>query len=207
MSRCLSVGADMSTEAFVVQHIDSKKKNFVKPKYVTGLNLRFRRVDVNDAAFILNLRLDEKKSRHLSSTSADLAQQIKWLESCVQDDSQIYFIIENKLAEQFGTVRLYDRREDSFCWGSWILKEGCPAGFSVESALIVYEFALSLGFSRAHFDVRKQNVSVWRFHEKFGAKRVGETENDYLYEIDHSAISRSLQKYKRFLPDGIHIHF
>ena len=51
-----------------------------------------------------------------------------------------------------------------------VIREGSPSGYAVESALMVYQFAgaVSLGFTRAHFDVRKGNESVWKFHERFG---------------------------------------
>jgi hypothetical protein len=71
--------------------------------------------------------------------------------------------------------------------------------------LIVYQVALSLGFRRSHFDVRKENRKVWQFHEWFGAVRVGETENDYLYEISFEAIQSAIDKYRDYLPNGIEV--
>jgi hypothetical protein len=99
-------------------------------------------------------------------------------------------------------VRLYDQRGDSFCWGSWIKSDGAPSGFGVESALMIYDFALQLGFRRAHFDVRKQNTSVCQFHERFGAVKVDESQEDYFYEMRPEAIARALQQYRKYLPDG-----
>ena len=89
--------------------------------------------------FILQLRNDPVKGKYLSSTSSDLELQIAWLEKYAIDNSQIYFIIEDKNGERFGTIRLYDVKENSFCWGSWILREGRPSGFAMESALLVYQ--------------------------------------------------------------------
>lgn len=83
--------------------------------------------------------------------------------------------------------------------------EGSPSGYAVESALMVYQFALSLGFTRAHFDVRKGNESVWKFHERFGAVRTEETELDYFYSLSREAIDKSLAKYAKFLPGGIQV--
>ena len=58
-----------------------------------------------------------------------------------------------------------------------------PFGSARESMGLVYDLAVDLGFKSAHFDVRKANEKVWQFHEKVGAERVGETEDDYLYKI------------------------
>lgn len=178
---------------------------YLKPKRVIGHKLSFRDAAPADAAFILELRTDPVKSRHLSATSSDLAKQAAWLEAYARDDSQVYFIMEDAQGEPVGTVRLYDPRGDSFCWGSWIIKEGMPGNYAIESALMVYRYALSLGFSRAHFEVRKDNVSVWRFHERFGAVRTGSTDDNYLFEISAAAIGESLKKYGRFLPEDIRI--
>lgn len=94
-----------------------------------------------------------------------MKQQEVWLEKYSNDSGQVYFIIFNKQGEKVGTVCLYDITNDSFCWGSWILKNGTPSNYSIESALLVYHFALSLGFEKAHFDVRKGNGSVWKFQK------------------------------------------
>ncbi len=170
---------------------------FNKPKAVIGQNLIFRNATINDAAFIVDLRTHEKKSKHISKTSNDLKRQEAWLEKYNHDCEQVYFIIQNKQDESVGTVRLYDIQDYSFCWGSWILKEDVPSSYAIESALLVYCFALSLGFERAHFEVRKGNVSVWRFHERFGAHKISETLENYLYSISYEAIRQSLKKYSK----------
>ncbi len=178
---------------------------FIKPQKVIGKHVVFREANTADAEFILQLRTDSVIGKYLSHTANDLNLQVQWLEKYANDSTQIYFIIEDKAGERFGTIRLYDQQGDSFCWGSWILREGRPSGFAVESALMVYHFALGLGFKQSHFDVRKGNESVWNFHERFGAVRVAETDEDYLYSISLEAIQKSLQKYEKYLPNGVEV--
>jgi RimJ/RimL family protein N-acetyltransferase/putative flippase GtrA len=178
---------------------------YIKPSKVIGHQLVFRDATASDAGFILELRTDAKKSKFLSATSGDLQKQVAWMQAYASDGSQVYFIIEDRQGNPVGTVRLYDRRGDSFCWGSWLVKEGSPGTYAIESALMVYRFARALGFQRSHFNVRKENESVWRFHQRFGAKKTSETEEDYLFEISSEAIEASLEKYSRFLPHGIEI--
>jgi RimJ/RimL family protein N-acetyltransferase len=179
--------------------------SFVKPAQVIGRNIVLRNARPDDAEFIVSLRTDPAKGKFLSATSPDVTAQVAWLEAYADDDSQVYFIIEDKAGVRHGTVRLYDQRGPSFSWGSWILADGRPSGFAVESALMVYHFGLALGFTAAHFDVRIGNESVWQFHERFGAVRTGEAGPDYFYAISRDAMQASFNKYKKYLPDGIAI--
>ena len=126
-----------------------------------GKTLSFRNATVHDAAFILALRTDAEKSRYLSPVSGELAAQQAWLESYAQQDEQAYFVIEHH-NQPIGTVRLYDAQGHSFCWGSWVLTGKRPSHAAMESALMVYAYAVDhLGFTAAHFDVRKGNERVW----------------------------------------------
>ena len=177
-----------------------------KAKQVIGHNLLFRDANSCDAEFILSLRTNPSKNQYLSFVSNDLSLQTQWLEQYSLASDQIYFII---LADEkpCGTVRIYDERGDSFCWGSWLLAPGAPSNFAIESALMIYQFSLRLGFRRSHFGVRKENTSVWRFHERFGAERTGETDEDFLYKIERSEIEKSVVKYLRYLPDGIAVNW
>ncbi len=175
-----------------------------KAARIRGRHLVLRDAQTTDAAFILSLRTDASKARHLSKTSASLTDQVTWLEHYSQRINEAYFIIESSQGEALGTVRLYDARRDSFCWGSWILEGGAPSFAAIESALIVYAFAIDvLGFSQAHFQVRKDNERVWLFHERFGAVRTHESDDDYEYVLSNDAIRASTQRYRRFLPDPL----
>jgi hypothetical protein len=173
-----------------------------KAEFIMGNKLSFRNVQIDDAKFILKLRTDENKSKHLSKVSGDLSAQEQWLRTYQNCDDQAYFIIMSD-GRPCGTVRMYDACGDSFCWGSWLLMDGSPSSFAIESALIVYSYALELGFLSSHFDVRKGNESVWRFHERFGAVITHQSELDIFYKIDENAILKSLKRYDKFLPHGI----
>lgn len=70
---------------------------------------------------------------------------------------EFYFkIISNN--KKVGVVRIYDLKDDSFCWGSWIILDDAPKTVALESTLMIYEFGFNvLGFNNCHFDVRKLN--------------------------------------------------
>lgn len=136
---------------------------------------------------------DAEKSRYLSAVRCEFSDLQAWLHRNAQADDQAYFTIEYQ-NEPLGTVRLYAPLGDSFSWGSWILKASSPSHADMESALMVYAYALNhLGFPCAHFDVRKGNERVWQFHERFGAQRVAETELDYIYKLDSESIASAPQ--------------
>jgi RimJ/RimL family protein N-acetyltransferase len=178
-----------------------------KATVVRGETLVFRDACVSDAKFILSLRTDENKSRFLSATKNDLEAQKAWLIQYAAVDDQAYFIIEFN-NEPIGTVRLYDAQQDSFCWGSWILSDSRPRQAAMESALMVYAYALDhLEFKNSHFEVRRGNERVWQFHERFGAKRVDENELEYIYFLEFDEIRNSLGRYSKFLPNGVTVEY
>ena len=109
----------------------------VKASRIQGHRLTLRDVTERDAAFILNLRTHEKTSRYISPTSLQLSEQIDWLRSYRCVTAQAYFIIERVDGTPIGTVRMYDARGPSFCWGSWILKPEEPFYYAIESAMMI----------------------------------------------------------------------
>ena len=164
---------------------------------VRGKTLVFTGAKEEDAAFIVSLRL--AKGQYLSATSPAVADQVAWLRRYAAKSDEAYFIIRSLEAESLGVVRLYDPQGESFCWGSWILKDGAPASAAIESALMVYQIALGMGFTRSHFEVDRHNEKVWTFHERFGAKRVRASDREYFYEIDKHAILLALERYAKFI--------
>lgn len=190
----------------------SQVAKITKVAWIEGHRLRLRNATADDAAFIFSLRHDPARNQHMSATSAQLEDQVQWLERYAADDTQAYFIIETRpgvtpsdveFESRLGTVRVYDARGDSFCWGSWMLVPGAPPFAAIESALMVYHYALELGFKAAHFEVAQGNAAVSRFHENFGAVCVGQAQGQTQYTLDHTSMLASLRRFRRFLPEGI----
>ena len=186
--------------------MDSSAPVIRKAQRLIGNQLILRNAGAGDAGFIVQLRTDPQKQRFISATSADLAQQMAWLEQYARVPQQAYFIVENLAGDKIGTIRIYDPVDDSFCFGSWIMMDGVPATHAVESVLMVYHYALDeLGFNRSYFAVRKANRSVWQFMEKFGGARTGETAVDYLFETQRAPVLASFQRYAHLLPEPIRV--
>lgn len=162
-----------------------------------------RTVELNDADFIYEMRHNQAKTKYLSNVSGTVDDQKNWINNYKhreKDKREFYFIIESKLGHNLGLVRMYDFQDNSFCWGSWLIKDNAPKSTAIESALQVYEFGFSeLGFNQSHFDVRKGNDKVIAFHKRFGAKIVDENELNYFFNFEKKDYEAIKVKYKRYL--------
>ncbi len=170
---------------------------------IYGKNINMRTVTTEDAEFIYNMRQNQNKTKYLSKVTGTVESQKEWIKNYKQREEnkkEFYFIIESKDEEKLGLVRMYDFKEDSYCWGSWLIKEDAPKSTAIESALQIYEFGFyNLGFEKSHFDVRKGNDKVIAFHQRFCAKIVYEDELDYFFNFEKSDYEITKEKYKRYL--------
>ena len=177
-----------------------------KARCIQGKTLLFSDAGVADAAFIHQLRTDARGSRFLRPTSALLADQVAWMQAYAECSDEAYFVIANAKGKRLGTVRLKEARGDSFSWGSWILAPDVPAHVAIESALMVYAYALDvLGFQRSHFHVLRDNARVCAFHERFGALPVFRSGMDIQYCLSNAAIRAGMARYARYLPHAISV--
>jgi RimJ/RimL family protein N-acetyltransferase len=166
-----------------------------------GKNITLREIQTTDAEFVLGLRTDPNKNKHLSPTLNDLERQRKFISDYFNSTTDFYFIISDHALRPIGTVRLYDVQGNSFCWGSWILASDAPTSAAIESALLLYDFAFfSLHYKGAHFDVRKANSKVVDFHKRFGARVVREDDLNFYFEYDLESYLQTRTKYRRYLP-------
>ena len=170
---------------------------------IYGKNINMKTVTQEDAEFIYSMRQNQDKTKYLSKVTGSVESQKEWIKNYKQreeEKKEFYFVIESKSEEKLGLVRMYDFKDDSFCWGSWLIKEDAPKTTAIESALQIYEFGFyDLKFKKSHFDVRKGNDKVVAFHQRFGAKIVDEDELDYFFNFDKSDYEITKEKYKRYL--------
>ena len=138
------------------------KINFISLKpIVRGKSINLREVELSDAEFILSLRINPDKNKYLSFTENNLNRQKDFINSYKKSIQDYYFIICLSSGLPIGTMRIYDIKNESFCWGSWILSDEAYAHSALESALLMYDFAFySLHYKYSHFDVRKENLNV-----------------------------------------------
>jgi hypothetical protein len=143
------------------------------------------------AEYIYSLRVDETLNKFLSKPPASAVVQAEWIQKYVEREkvgSEYYFVIAVKGGAMCGTVRLYDFRPESFCWGSWILDRNKTRFAAVESALLVYRIGFEkLNFVASHFEVRKANSKVITFHLRFGARVTSEGEDNIYMQLTRKA--------------------
>lgn len=153
--------------------------------------LRF--VEPEDAEFICGLRSDPALNRHISASSPSVEDQRRWIEQYkVREEAghEFYFVV-NHQTRDYGVVRMYDFRGNSFSWGSWIMLPSRPKGLVTYSAVMVYEIGFDLlGFEQSHFDVRKGNQRVIDFHLRSGAVPVREDGQDQHFIFPRAAWPR-----------------
>lgn len=180
----------------------NKIKKIAQLKNIKCRSVRMRVVEESDASFILSLRTDLSLSKYLSPVSQDINDQVNFIKQYKERElkgEELYYIISNYEDTAVGTVRIYNFKQSSFSWGSWIIAPSQPAKYAIEVAFAVYQIGFNiLGFVSCNFEVNKKNESVWRFHERFGATKIDESDDSYIYKILPLAIISSKQKYGKY---------
>ena len=152
-------------------------------------NLLFRFVRKEDAAFIIQLRTDPSLSKYLSSTSADLESQIKWIEKYQlreENQEEFYFIALTKEGEQLGLNRIYNIEADAFEIGSWLYKPGLAFKTPILGDLCIRDFGFEkLSKRYCKFEVRKNNLSVVRYHKRFNPEIIDEDDLNYYFRLSY----------------------
>lgn len=170
---------------------------------IVGKNINMRAVEKEDAEFILIMRQNENKTKYLSKVVGTIETQKEWIIKYKQrenEEKEFYFVIESKKNEKLGLLRMYDFKNSSFCWGSWLIKDDAPKTTAIESALQIYEFGFyRLGFERSHFEVQKGNDKVIAFHQRFGAKVTEENDKESFFNFEKSDYEVTKKKYARYL--------
>jgi len=168
--------------------------------------LWFRTVEEDDAAFILALRNDPVLSRFLSPTNPSVEQQKAWIRKYKEredENQEIYFISQHRTGEKLGLNRLYNYEKDCFEIGSWLYKAGPDMSVPILGDFAARDFGFeTLGFAFCKFEVRKQNLSVVKYHLGFKPERTGESELDYYFRLSYDAYKKHRDKLLKILNYG-----
>lgn len=166
-------------------------KSIIEGKYVN-----IRNIQEDDADFVLTLRCDEKKSQYLNKTEYNIEKQKIFIKNSLKKDNEWYLIIENKQRESIGTYRIYDLKKNSFCIGSWLMKDGCSPFEMMEGEYLAKMYAFEqTGLQQFHFSVHKANKKVVRYHKLMGAKIIGENDIEYDFECSKEDYLKNIEKY------------
>ena len=161
-----------------------------------GLYVNLRCVELDDADFILSLRCNEEKSKFLHKTEYNIEKQKEYIQNCLNSKEQYYFISEDKSGNRIGTIRIYNITDETFTGGSWLMVDGCSPEQVIETEFLMKDFGFNvLNKPRCVFDVRKENKKVARYHKLSGARIVGETDLDYLFECTKEDYFNNIKKF------------
>lgn len=138
---------------------------------IDGFCYRLRPVKLNDAQFIIDVRLeDAERNKFIHAISKDVAVQENWLQAYFGRDGDYYFIIENRLTGQpEGLIGIYDVCDGKAEWGRWVVRKDSFA--AVESVDLIYRVAFEkLGLAELYCRTVQDNTEVVSFHSSIGEK-------------------------------------
>ena len=153
---------------------------------IYGIHCVLRPLGEEDAEFIVSLRNQSRLSRYICKSVESIEDQRQWIIEYFKrrmTGTEYYFIACDLQKNPWGTVRIYNIKDDECTAGSWIMKPGSPIEVSLESYLLPMAFAFETLSKRVlHIDVRRENTRVWKWHEACGAVFIREDELDRFYD-------------------------
>lgn len=172
-------------------------------RFLRGKNVDLRLVELSDAEFIAGLRSDQRSRRYLSETSGDVDDQRDWIRAYKQREAQgeeFYYVIQLPDGTRVGLIRIYDLTDDMFSGGSWIISPGQPHRVAVETVVLLYDLCFDqLGYDQVLLQVVRENQSVIKFHERFGAQRTREDDRHVYLVNTYETMSGPRRRFKEVL--------
>lgn len=164
--------------------------------------ITLRPVELSDAEFIVGLRTDEKLGRFLSPTLPDIDAQREWLKKYKEREAngtEFYFIAEHQ-GRAYGTTRIYNITENCFEVGSWLFAKDSPRGVSILADIAGREFAFEkLTTPICKFEVRRDNLTVIKYHKGYCPTLVDADELNYYFTLDRASFTTHATKLIKIL--------
>lgn len=166
---------------------------------IEGKYVNLREVEIDDAAFILSLRLSEKGSKFLHKTENDVDKQKAYLERYKPLEYEWYFIVESKDHSSLGCLGIYDVRDSSVCTGRWIMKEGSDARQGIEGDILLKDFAFTtLGATEVRMDTRHYNKNMLNYFKIWGCKEYDRDDELVYVVLDKDTYIKNKYRVARF---------
>lgn len=134
-----------------------------------GYAYRLRPVQLTDAQFIVETRLeDAKRNKYINKISSDVKLQEAWLERYFEREGDYYFIVENIFTNQReGLIGIYDVEGKKAEWGRWVIRKGSLA--AIESMDLIYRIAFEkIGLDELFCRTLVENKKVVSLHNSSG---------------------------------------
>ena len=154
-------------------------------KHISRYGIFLRSVEEADAEFIITLRTDPKLNKYISTTSPNIADQIKWIKNYKLKEKlglEYYFIVHDMEGNKFGTIRIYNLEEKRLELGSWLFLKNSPFAMAVKAHFIGLETGFELLKAEyCKIEVRKKNIGVVRYVEDFKPKIINEDDLSFYF--------------------------
>jgi len=143
---------------------------------LAGQYVSLRSIEMEDAAYSLQIRQDKKRNQFLHAVNNDINQQRRWIRWQRQAQGDYFFITESTNGEKLGTVGVYDIQGTQGHLGR-LLMFGNPFQ-TFEACLLAMQFAYDmLGLETMRGDVDVRNMPSMHLSEALGF-HFGETVHD-----------------------------
>jgi hypothetical protein len=169
----------------------------------------FRLVNEDDAAFVYRLRTDPLLSKYLNPVKGNVKEQVNWIREYKKREIlglEYYFISSDPISgSKLGLNRLCNFKKNSFEIGSWLYLPQSDISKSILGDIAIREFGFdSLGYENCHFEVRKENKSVVRYHKGYFPDLVMEDSLNYYFILTKEKFNRYKTKYLTICGYGQH---
>lgn len=137
--------------------------------HLEGLNYKLRPVELPDAQFIIDTRLeDPERNQYIHQISDSLKDQEDWINRYFEREGDYYFVIENRFSgNPEGLIGIYDENDGKAEWGRWVVQKGSLCAF--ESVYLLYRIAFEkIGLEELYCRTLVANEAVVSFHNSFG---------------------------------------
>ena len=134
-----------------------------------GYCYRLRPVKLEDAQFIIKVRLEDKeRTRYIHPIPDDVSLEEQWINRYFQREGDYFFVIENRLDKKpEGLIAIYDERDGKAEWGRWVISPGSMS--TAESVYLLYKIAFEkIGLQELYCRTIADNKAVVAFHSSSG---------------------------------------
>lgn len=166
-----------------------------------GLNVRL--VNVDDSAFIVALRTDNKLGKYIHRTDPNVDKQVEWFwqyKEREKNGEDYYFMFEKPLGNRLGVLRIYDISDTDFTIGSWVFDKQSPIGSAILAEIITREIGFELYPEKnCCWDTKKNNVNVIQYGLSYHPDVYKETEDTIYCRCTKENNDKYKKKYLRML--------
>lgn len=175
-------------------------------QHIERYGVVLRLVEPKDAKFILKLRNDEQRSKHLSKTSNNINDQINWINEYKKREAlgeEYYFVAVDEQDNPLGTTRLSELNGASFELGSWLFSKDSPVEVAIKADIITKEIGFDwLNFESCKFNVRKENKKVLNYHKHYSPEFVKEDDLNIFFLLNKENFNKVKDKFIKMLSYG-----